>query len=201
MNLFGRKCFNKYYPLTFQVFGCGIGITAVLTLLTPLAAQAGVPALIAVRVIEGIAEGVTFPCIHAVWSRWAPPKERSRMASTAFAGNYAGTVIAMPLSGILAAHFGWESLFYVFGTLGCVWFLAWCWIVREGPEKDHSITPDELRYIQQSLQQKGKERLVYPWRAIFTSPAVYAICASHFSENWGFYTLLTQLPTFLKGSC
>jgi hypothetical protein len=31
------------------------------------------------------------------------------MASIAFAGNYAGTVIAMPASGLLAAAFGWES--------------------------------------------------------------------------------------------
>lgn len=170
-----------------------------MTLLTPLAANAGVGTLIAVRVIEGIAEGVTFPCIHAVWSRWAPPNERSRMASTAFAGNYAGTVVAMPLSGILASAYGWESLFYVFGAIGCIWFIGWVIIVREGPEKDRFISKDELRYIHATLQQTGKEKIVYPWKAIFTSPAVYAICASHFSENWGFYTLLTQLPTFLKG--
>lgn len=60
-------------------------------------------------------KGVTFPCIHAVWSRWAPPLERSRMATMAFAGNYAGTVVSMPASGLLAKYFGWESLFYVFG--------------------------------------------------------------------------------------
>lgn len=41
-----------------QVFGIGIFTTAVLTLLTPLAAKAGVYVLIAVRVIEGIFEGV-----------------------------------------------------------------------------------------------------------------------------------------------
>lgn len=170
-----------------------------LTLITPWAANMGSTALIIVRIIEGIAEGVTFPCIHAVWSRWAPPKERSRMASTAFAGNYAGTVVAMPLSGILAQSLGWESLFYVFGTVGCVWFIAWIIIVREGPEKDRFISKDELRYIQESLNQTGKETLIYPWKDIFTSAAVYAIAASHFSENWGFYTLLTTLPMFLKG--
>lgn len=170
-----------------------------MTLLTPWAANMGSTALIIVRIIEGICEGVTFPCIHAVWSRWSPPKERSRMASTAFAGNYAGTVVAMPLSGILAQSLGWESLFYVFGAIGCVWFIAWIIIVREGPEKDRFISKDELRYIQESLNQKGKETLVYPWKDIFTSSAVYAICASHFAENWGFYTLLTTLPMFLKG--
>lgn len=37
-----------------------------------------------------------------------------------------------------------------------------------------------------------------PWKAIFTSLPVWAIVVAHFSENWGFYTLLTELPTFLK---
>ena len=31
------------------------------------------------------------------------------------AGMYLGTVIAMPLAGILAEHINWESIFYVFG--------------------------------------------------------------------------------------
>ena len=50
-----------------------------------------------------------------VWSKWAPPSERSRMATLAFAGNYAGTVVAMPVSGVLASSLGWESVFYFFG--------------------------------------------------------------------------------------
>lgn len=33
------------------------------------------------------------------------------------------------------------------------------------------------------------------------SPPVWAIVAAHFSENWGFYTMLTQLPTFMSGEC
>lgn len=49
------------------IFGIGIGATAILTLLTPLAAKTNVWILIIVRIIEGVFEGVTFPCIHAVW--------------------------------------------------------------------------------------------------------------------------------------
>lgn len=154
--------------------------------------------LLAVRIIEGIFEGVTFPCIHAVWSRWAPPLERSRMASIAFAGNYAGTVIAMPSSGLLAQKYGWESVFYVFGTIGVIWLVLWMIIVKEGPEKDKHISQDELNYIQTQLGTKGRSVVKHPWKSIFTSTAFYAIVASHFSENWGFYTLLTQLPTYLK---
>lgn len=40
-----------------------------------------------------------------------------------------------------------------------------------------------------------------PWRSIFTSLPVWAIVAAHFSENWGFYTLLTELPTYMNGNC
>ena len=49
------------------IFGVGIGMTAILTILTPLAAKTNFYVLVAVRIIEGVFEGVTFPCIHAVW--------------------------------------------------------------------------------------------------------------------------------------
>lgn len=156
--------------------------------------------LLAVRIVEGVFEGVTFPCIHAVWARWAPVYERSRMATIAYAGNYAGTVIAMPLSGVLAVRFGWESVFYVFGAIGCIWLVAWFLIVRAGPECDPFISAQERQYIENSIGDPNeKKNIKHPWKAIFTSAAVWAIVASNFAENWGFYTLLTQLPTFLKG--
>ena len=41
-----------------------------LTILTPVAARAGPGVLIAVRVLEGLGEGVTFPAFHAILSRY-----------------------------------------------------------------------------------------------------------------------------------
>lgn len=124
------------------------------------------------------------------------------MATLAFAGNYAGTVVAMPSSALLATKYGWESVFYVFGTIGVIWYILWIIIVRESPEKDSRCSLEERDYIMHSLGQKAGDNQVikHPWKEIFTSTAVWAIVASHFSENWGFYTLLTQLPTFLKGN-
>lgn len=60
-------------------------------------------------------KGVTFPCIHAVWSNWAPPQERTKLASIAYAGGFFGTVVAFPASGYLANAFGWPSAFYIPG--------------------------------------------------------------------------------------
>lgn len=122
------------------------------------------------------------------------------MASMAFAGNYAGTVVSMPLSGILANSLGWESIFYIFGAIGIIWFVAWTIIVKKSPQEDPFISEEEKTYIVHKLgNQKPDQVLTVPWKDILTSPAVWAIVASHFSENYGFYTMLTQLPTFLSG--
>lgn len=182
-----------------QVFGLGIFSTAVLTLFTPLAARGGIGALVALRVLMGFAEGVTIPCMHAIWSKWSPPLERSRMVGIVVAGQYLGAVIAMSTCGILAQEYGWESLFYVFGGIGCFWYVFWAWLIRESPEKDSRISEEEKRYIMASLQHtKNAKRQHVPWVSIFSSTAVWAIVLSHFAENWGVYTMLTQLPTFLK---
>jgi MFS family permease len=53
----------------------GIFVTSVLTLLSPIAAHAGIGYFVALRVLMGLAEGFTFPCMHQIWSKWAPPLE------------------------------------------------------------------------------------------------------------------------------
>lgn len=105
----------------------------------------------------------------------------------------------MPASGLLATAFGWESVFYVFGAIGCVWLVLWMIIVRRSPEEDPFITEEEKIYIVTKIGLRKEENVTPPWKSIFTSAAVWAIVVSHFAENWGFYTLLTQLPTFLSG--
>ncbi|KFB49315.1 AGAP006595-PA-like protein [Anopheles sinensis] len=183
------------------VFGVGVGTTAALTLLTPLAAHGGYGWLIAIRALEGFFEGVTFPCMHAIWSNWAPPSERSRMATIAFSGVFTGTVASMLLSGVLADTLGWEWVFYILGAFGCLWFVVWMVVVKKSPETDPYITTKEKEFILATQQRESSdtaEKVYHPWMAIVTSKAVWALIVASFAENWGFYTLLTQLPTFLK---
>lgn len=124
------------------------------------------------------------------------------MATFAFAGSYVGTVVSMPMCGFLATTIGWESIFYVFGIVALIWCFCWFKIVTESPLDDPHITKDELMYLKETLGTltAHDSKISHPWKAILTSPPVWAIVASHFSENWGFYTMLTQLPTFMKGN-
>lgn len=62
-------------------------------------------------------QGVTYPACHGIWRHWAPPLERSRLATIALCGSYAGVVVGMPLSGTLIDWFSWEAPFYVYGNV------------------------------------------------------------------------------------
>lgn len=181
-----------------RLFGVGVGATAFLTLVSPIVAKTSVYLFIALRVVEGIFEGVTYPCIHAVWSQWAPPLERSRLATFAFTGSYLGTVVSMPVCALLSQWLGWPSIFYVFGVVGLIWFAMWNILLSERPTKDPKISPEELKYITESLGTVEKKKVIHPWKSILTSVPVWAIIAANFSENWGFYTFLTQLPKYMK---
>ncbi|KAF6211448.1 hypothetical protein GE061_011960 [Apolygus lucorum] len=179
------------------LFGIGVGVTAFVTVLTPFLARASIYLLVFGRVVEGLFEGVTFPAMHGVWSKWSPPEERTRLVAISFSGCYFGTVAALPLCGALAERLGWPSIFYVFGLMGLLWTAVWMYIVRDSPSDDTKISEQEKEYIEDSLGPANRVKLNVPWRAIFRSPAVWAIIIAHFCENWGFYTLLTELPTYM----
>lgn len=183
-----------------RVFGLGVLCTSVLTLLTPLAAKTSLYLFIALRVIEGLGEGVTFPAMHAMYGVWAPVFERSKLVVFAYAGSDVGTVISLPISGLLCdSDFlgGWPSVFYIFGALGVVWTICWWIFVYDSPATHPWISEAEKTYIEGSIG-KALNRSRPPWGKIFTSSAVWAIVAAHVANNWGLYVFLTCLPTYMK---
>ncbi len=52
------------------IFGGGILIAGLLTLLTPLAARTHVGLLIAIRFLTGVVSGPGFPSAAALWGKW-----------------------------------------------------------------------------------------------------------------------------------
>ncbi|XP_054264712.1 sialin-like [Macrosteles quadrilineatus] len=182
-----------------RLFGMGVLTTAALTLLTPLAAKMHVYLLILVRILEGMFEGVTYPAMLGVWARWAPPCERSRLVMITLSGSYFGTVGAMAVSGAIAQHLNWASIFYILGMIALFWCFLWCFLIHESPLTDPWVSEAEKRYILDSIGPSLKaKRLTVPWKGVLTSAPFAAIVVAHFCENWGFYTMLTELPTFMS---
>lgn len=183
------------------LIGGGILITSVLSLLIPLAANLHHLAVVAIRILQGLAEGVTFPAMHCMISLWTPITSRSRVVSVIQAGSDVGAVVAMIGSGLLAdSGFlgGWPSIFYVFGLFGILWFLTWCFLVYDTPMDHPRISTKELDYIlsnQGSEQAELKKKV--PWRKVLLSAAVWSGLLSHFGFNWIHYIFLTEMPTYL----
>ena len=181
-----------------RLYGVGVLITAIFTILTPLAANTSIYTLVLVRVMEGLGEGVTFPAMHAMLAVWVPPHERSGTAGLVYSGAQAGTVLSLPLSGYLCDRLGWESVFYLFGTFGVVWWVMWWYLVYDSPSAHSTIHPAERRYIMDSLgTARSTASPPVPWLAILTSGPVWALVITHVAQNFGFYTLLTELPTYM----
>jgi len=108
------------------------------------------------------------------------------------------------------------------GLVAIIWCVVWLTCITESPVEDKRITKEELKYIVDSIGPTDDTKsnalfdifrvhhkynffffivsfVEYPWRDILTSMPVWAITCAHFCENWGFYTLLTQLPSYMNG--
>uniref|UniRef100_A0A672HXB2 Sialin n=1 Tax=Salarias fasciatus TaxID=181472 RepID=A0A672HXB2_SALFA len=181
------------------LLGFGILGTVIFSLLTPIAADLGAGYLIAIRVLEGIGEGVTFPALYTMWAAWAPPLERSRLLTISYIGAQLGTVVCLPLSGEICFYLGWPYVFYIFGAVGLLWFVLWGLFVFDTPNTHPRISERERIYITSSLKNELSPSVDHiPWCSIVSSVPLWAIVVAHFSYNWTFYTLLTLLPTYMK---
>jgi len=135
-----------------RVFALGLLSTSVLTVLTPLAAP-NLPLMVALRIVEGMGEGVTFPAMHMLLGRWTPSKERTILSSVVYSSCYMGTVIAQPVTGWLCESSflgGWPASFYVFGVTGTVTALLFIWLVYESPDVHPGMSEHERAYIKSS---------------------------------------------------
>ncbi|CAL8325586.1 unnamed protein product [Gadus morhua 'NCC'] len=186
-----------------RVFGAAIFLTSTLNMFIPCAARNHYGTVIFVRILQGLVEGVTYPACHGIWSKWAPPMERSRLATISFCGSYAGAVIAMPLAGILVQYTGWSSVFYLYGSFGMVWYLFWILVSYESPAEHPTITDEERTYIEESIGESAQmmgamEKFKTPWKKFFCSMPVYAIIVANFCRSWTFYLLLISQPAYFE---
>ncbi|XP_015113575.1 putative inorganic phosphate cotransporter isoform X2 [Diachasma alloeum] len=182
--------------------GLGILSTALFTLFTPLAVeQGGSTALIILRILMGLGEGTTFPALNAMLSQWTPPEERSKIGSMVFAGAQLGTVFTSTLSGLILhyASMGWPAVFYVFGSIGVLWFIVWTMICYNNPSEHPFISEAEKKFLHERMSEHTHQKPPpVPWRYMFTSLPVFALIMAQIGHDWGFFTMVTDLPKYMS---
>jgi MFS transporter, ACS family, solute carrier family 17 (sodium-dependent inorganic phosphate cotransporter), other len=179
------------------VLGLAVVAWSVFTLLTPLAAAASLPLLIAARICMGLGESAIFPASVELYSRWIPVVERTRAMARLLSGIPLGTVVGLMATGWIVARYHWSMAFYSFGALGLVWAVVWFARVANDPATDTRITPAE-RALLGDVQRAPSAQDALPLGRLLRLPAVWAMITAHFATTWTLYVLLSWLPSYFR---
>jgi len=178
-----------------------MGSCGTMCLLLPIMADAfGSKGVMINRAIQGFCQGFIFPSTHFVLSQWVPPDERSRSGTFVYAAGPFGTVVGMLATGAISASWaGWPLVFYIYGGASLAWCVLSAILSFNSPADHPRIGDAERFYVENSLgHTEGKVVHTTPWKRIVTSLPVWAILISHIGQNWGFWTLMTEIPTYMS---
>lgn len=187
------------------------------TLAIPAAAHLALPVLLLTRVMLGAAEGAAMPAMNALVAASIPVQFRARSLSFIYSGMYAGSILGLLVAPSIIRAAGWEALFYIFGLVGIIWVLIFVLSTRsissykpvsavdkgsdlESLSDKASSTGDEEDAVVSSEHPSFQSQFspVNPtMREMLAHRAVWAIIVAHFCCTWGYFVLLSWLPTYL----
>ncbi|CAH1100629.1 unnamed protein product [Psylliodes chrysocephalus] len=199
LQIFAGQIGKKYGTKWIAFIAMFINATACVVI-PPVAEYIGSYGVMACRMIQGLSQGFFFPSVHNILGQWAPSDERSVLGTIAFAGPSLGTIVSILITGAICSSWsGWPLAFYLFGALGYAWMLAWVLLAANTPASHPKISKEEREYIQKSLSVNENDEISEtPWKSIFTSVPVWAFIVAMFGQNWGYSTLLTEIPSYVK---
>lgn len=179
------------------VLGYGLLLWSLFTVLTPVFAYNGFFAILIIRVLMGLGEGVTFPSWHALYARWIPFEERTRSIAITNSGISVGTVFGYLVTTLIIASYSWEWVFYSFGMLGVIWFFFWQRDITSYPSDHKNISHKELELIIEKAPTNSSAPKISILRLLKNLPFL-AITVATFCHNWALFTFLSYLPKFVN---
>ncbi|NCW10769.1 MAG: MFS transporter [Proteobacteria bacterium] len=186
---------DKYGGKT--VLGVGVLLWSIFTMLTPFFAYNGFLALLFIRVLIGLGEGITFPSWHSLYARWIPFNERTRSIAITNSGISAGTIFGYVATALIIASYSWEWVFYSFGMLGLIWFIFWHKNFTSDPQDHKHISSKELELIKSEAPADSTASKL-PLRKLLTNLPFIAITVATFCNNWALFTFISYLPKYVN---
>lgn len=164
------------------------------TMATGLAAS--YRSLLIIRFLFGVGEAGAWPNATLAFSRWIPLAERGKVQGIFFAGAHLAGGVTPALVTAMLLWFTWRQVFFVFGTIGFVWAVAWFWWFRDEPS-DHPSVNEAERDLILAGRNSAVAHSLTGW-GVLKHPSVWALCAAYFANGYGFYFLITWLPSYLE---
>ena len=146
------------------------------------------------QVITGAAQGPLFPTSVSYMSRWLPPQERALGATLLDAGTTAGSLVALPFSGRLAAALGWRWTLHAWGVATLVFAVVWRALSVEEPAQCSYITREETAYLAATVPavrkpsaaegRDGRRAALARVARLFCRTPLWAIFVAHGAFNF-----------------
>jgi len=156
--------------------------------------------LIANRFILGLFEGGVLTCTIVLISKWFTRAERARANTLFLVSIPLASVIANPISGLVLANFGWQTMFIVEAVPGLVWALVWIWAISEEPRSADWLDPAEKTTLIAGLDNEkiAPSAVKGHWIATIWHPAVLLLATYNFAALMAEWGVTFWLPTVLK---
>lgn len=184
-------------------FGAKKVLTVIMTWWSATAVMTGAAigwtSLFGARFLLGIGEAGAFPVASRGMWLWFPRSERGRIQGvTHFFSRFAVAITPFVAGSILLA-FGWRAIFYIFGSLGIVWAVAFNFFYRNRPEDHRGVNAAEVDEIRgKSPDLAAQERQPTPWKQILLAPNMWFVALAYACFFFGTNFYLTWYPTYLR---
>ncbi|HUP66676.1 MAG TPA: MFS transporter [Sphingomicrobium sp.] len=163
----------------YRLVAGGLALWALATFATGFAG--GLAALVTMRFLLGIGEGVAFPCASKIIGEHVPAHRRGLANSALACALGFGPALGTFAGGIILAELGWRAIFWIFGLLTLLWLVPW-----QSVSKPHWKTADH-----------AKAEMPIPFWRLARKRGAWSMGVAHFANTYGFYFLLAWLPLYL----
>ena len=89
-----------------------------------------------------------------------------------------GMIVGPLLAGVINAYLGWRWNFYICGSIPLVVTILWVFLVKDTPQENIWISPDELQFILNNIIIEEPDEAVSkipPYKSIIFSVKVWAM--------------------------
>ena len=180
-------------------FGPRLMIARIVVLWSLMTALTGVASgfvsLLIIRLLFGLGEAGMFPGLARAFLLWIPAKSHGAIFGLSItAALLSGALTQKVVVGMLAVM-SWRWTFPMFGVVGILWAVAWFRWFRNDPREHRGVNEAELALMGASPVEAHEP---VPWRAMFASRHLIAVCFVYFGIIYGWYFYLTWMPDYLQ---
>jgi len=149
---------------------------------------------VAAQVVMGTAMGPLFPASMQLLAKWVPPSRRTFASTVLDTGVTVGSMVAVPISGLLAMSLGWRLALLIYGLAAVAYSAIWARYAAEQPES----TDEEQGVRVSTASHSTKEAAAGSGSFLDCLQYVrlWAIYVSHFTFNYSVYFVNSWSATY-----